>query len=267
MLASALRRWAARRRLATGCDGVAVRLYEIHARHSVFRERVVKARALVATMPKDTIVCSSWGKDSGVLVSLALRAGIRNVAHLRSPYELPGWEPVRDWAVANGAIVHDVPTARTLDEYVSWLQAHGLHYERETLLTARKAAKRDELLDWVDAHGFTSQLLGMRADESKGRKACFRVRGLRYPAHGLDVCNPFGWWTTRDVWAYLVSEGVPWHRLYDCETHGETRETLRNGGWLSVHGSNDARIPWLREHFPEQYRALRERFPQVSGIG
>jgi hypothetical protein len=48
---------------------------------------------------------------------------------------------------------------------------------------------------------------------------------------------------------------------------GETRETLRNGGWLSVHGCNDARVPWLRQHYPDEYRRLREEFPQVGRLG
>lgn len=236
---------------------------------AAFRRKLDRARAeiMAATRTGRYVVSSSWGKDSCALVHLALTVcGPVDVAHLRSPYELPGGEDVVQW-FAERVRVHTVPTSRTLDEYVAWLQSHGLHYERDALLARGKARKADELVEWVLSRGYDTQLLGMRAAESKGRRQCFRVRGLTYPARGLTVCNPLGWWTARDVWAYLVSHDVPWHPLYDRETHGQSRETLRNAGWLSVHGAEDARIAWLRQHYPEQYRQLAERLPQVRRLG
>lgn len=243
--------------------------YELWSKTGAFRRKLSAAHECIATATRERfVVCSSWGKDSCALLGLVLDVvgdGFP-VVHLRSPYELPGYEHVVE-SFSRRCHVHTVDTSKTLTEYVSWLQRHGLHYEREQARESGKRGKRDELLEWVRSSGYSVQLLGMRAEESKGRRQCFRARGLTYPAHGLTVCNPIGWWTTRDVWAYLVSRGIPWHRLYDCETHGETRETLRNGGWLSVHGCNDARIPWLRRHFPEQYRALRDAFPQIRRLG
>jgi phosphoadenosine phosphosulfate reductase len=247
-----------------------LREYATHARTVALRRKVELARQEIEREIAGGrfVVCSSWGKDSCALVSLVQSvAGTGfDVAHLESPYELPGYDRVLEWFRAR-CVVHTIPAQRTLAEYVEWLQRHGLGYERDKLLDARKASKRDELTEWIRDRGFVLQLLGMRAQESKGRRQCFRFRGLSYDAHGLRVSNPIGWWTARDVWSYLVSRDVPWHPLYDAETHGETRETLRNGGWLSVHGCNDARVPWLRAHYPEEYRALRGAFPQVTRLG
>jgi phosphoadenosine phosphosulfate reductase len=247
-----------------------LREYRAWALTQAFRRKLATAydeiRSAIASYR--FVACSSWGKDSCAMLGLTMDVvgdGF-DVVHLRSPYELPGHEHVVDW-FASRCNVHTVDTTKTLTDYLEWLQRHGLHYEREGQRARGKSGKRDELLEWVRSRGYTVQVLGMRADESKGRRQCFRARGLTYQAHGLTVCNPIGWWTTRDVWAYLVSRGIPWHRLYDCETHSETRETLRNGGWLSVHGCNDARVPWLRRHFPEQYRALRDAFPGVRRLG
>lgn len=248
-----------------------LREYATWARTLAHRRKVDRARRelVASTMGKRAVVCSSWGKDSCALVALCSSVfgpGF-DVVHLRSPYELPGHERVTDW-FADRCQMHTVDTRKSLGEYVDWLREHGLHYERDNapLLSRGKQAKRDDMLEWILARGYTHQVLGMRAEESKARRQCFRARGLTYRAHGLTVCNPIGWWTTRDVWAYLVDRGIPWHPLYDCESHGETRETLRNGGWLSVHGCNDARVPWLREHYPDQYRQLRDAFPQVTRL-
>ncbi len=249
-----------------------IRRYEVLAKTVAFQRRLYHAKLEIesATRHHDHwVVSSSWGKDSCALVALIAETvgpGFEAV-HLRSPYELPGYEHVLEWFAAR-CVIHTVETARTLAEYVEWLQAHGLGYERDRAQGAGKARKVDEMLAWVRERGFGLQFLGMRAAESKARKTCFRVRGLTYPAHGLVVSNPIGWWSTSDVWAYLVSRGVPWHRLYDCETHGVTREQIRNAGWLTVVGDQtDWRIPWLRQHFPEQYRELRRLFPRVGLLG
>jgi phosphoadenosine phosphosulfate reductase len=244
-----------------------LRGYLVIARTQLHRRKVSQAMAEIDRSMRQHdrfIVCSSWGKDSCALVSLVLTVcgpGF-DVAHLQSPYELPGNESTLEWFGARCAI-HTLPTERTLGDYISWLQTHGLHYERERQCNLGKTSKRDELVEWVRKHGYSLQILGMRAQESKGRRSCFRARGLTYQAHGLTVCNPIGWWSNKDVWAYLVSREIPWHPLYDCETHGETRETLRNGGWLSVHGCNDARGPWLRAHFPDEWRRLIDAFPRM----
>lgn len=244
-----------------------LREYETHAKTLAFQRRLAAAqieisRAIGGGAP--WLVSSSWGKDSCALVGLASEVvGARfEAAHLRSPYELPGYERVLEWA-RERCTIHTVDSTRTLTEYVAWLSEHGLGYERETQQSAGKQAKADQLIDWVRGNGYAVQLLGMRADESKARRKCFQVRGLTYRAHGLTVSNPLGWWTSRDVWAYLVSRGIPWHPLYDATTHGYTREQLRNSGWLTVTNFDDGRTAWLRQHYPEQWRALAAEFPQV----
>jgi 3'-phosphoadenosine 5'-phosphosulfate sulfotransferase (PAPS reductase)/FAD synthetase len=249
-----------------------LRQYEAHAKTVSFQRKLYRARLEIeAAVRKHAswIVSSSWGKDSCALaglVSETVGPGF-DVAHLQSPYELPGCERVTEWFGAR-CVVHTIYTVRTLTDYVAWLQAHGLGIDRDKLKSAGKQRKTDELVVWVTSNGYTLQMLGMRADESKARRTCFRVRGLTYEAHGLTVSNPLGWWSTADVWSYLVSREIPWHPLYDCETHGVTREQIRNSGWLTVASdATDWRIPWLRRHYPEQYRALTDAFPRVRQLG
>ncbi len=241
-----------------------MREYEAWSKTNAFRRKLDGARAEIAKLTGHFVVSSSWGKDSCALVGLVseVRGERFDTVHLRSPYELPGSESVLDWAsgICNP---HTIATSRTLGDYLAWLSEHGLGYEREITKNSGKALKVDELLTWVRERHYTTQLLGMRAEESKARRMCFRVRGLTYPAHGMLMSNPIGWWTARDVWAYLVSRGIPWHPLYDATTHGYTREQLRNAGWLSVAAHDDGRTAWLRAHYPEQWRQLAAAFPQV----
>lgn len=241
--------------------------YLVHAQLRGHRERVERARDEFrrAAALGPVVVATSWGKDSVALADLALETlGPVPLLHLASSYRLPGWEPVAAHFVAR-TIVHEVEPRRSLAETIAWLREVGLGYERERPQAAVQALKKDPGAEWCLKHGFAVQALGMRAEESKGRRACFRARTPTYQlARGLWVTNPLAWWSTVDVWAYIAARELPYHRLYDLETHGYTREEHRNTGWLTTIDAGRGRLGWLRAHFPEQYRALAREFPQVE---
>ena len=239
--------------------------YLAHASTNTFKRHVEFAIREVekASRIGNAIVSTSWGKDSVALCHLAM--GLPMV-HLQSPYELPGGEHVVQWFRDNGAEIVTLQTRKNLYDYLAWLKEYGLGYERESHAKVGRARKAGELSEWASASGYTVQLLGMRADESAVRRRVFRSKGVTYRrADGNWISNPLAWWTVQDVWAYLVLNDLPWHRLYDCETHGISRERLRNCGWLTVQGDvTDWRIPWLRKHFSGEYERLVEHFPRVG---
>lgn len=242
--------------------------YLAHSKTITFHRHVDFALREVekASRSGNAIVSTSWGKDSVALCHLAL--GLPMV-HLQSPYELPGGEHVVQWFIDNGAEIHTVRTRKSLQEYIDWLREFGLGYERESHAKVGRTRKASEVTVWATEHGYDVNLLGMRAEESAIRRRLFRKRGATYQR--VDerwISNPLAWWSVRDVWAYLVSRDLPWHRLYDCESFGVTREKLRNCGWLTVQGDiTDWRIPWLRRHFPDEFERLSEHFPRVGLIG
>lgn len=215
------------------------------------------------------VVCSSWGKDSVALCDLACeRWGRATIMHLASPYRLPGWERVAEHFAARANVV-EVPAARTLDEYVAWCRDIGLPHERRRAAQARVVGeiKRDRGSEWAREHGFVGQVLGLRVAEHGPRAIVLRQRGPLYQIvdGSWRVC-PLMRWQDRDVWAHIASRGLPYHALYDRETHGQTRESLRNLGWLSTDGAERGRLVWLRAHYPEQYAMLAREFPQVRLI-
>lgn len=239
-----------------------MREYLEHAQSAGFARKLERAMAELRALTCP-VVYVSWGKDSVACLDLAVQAcGRVEAVHLASPYELPGNDEIIAWA-RSVADVHVVESGKSLAETVEWLRTIGLAYERRADHKAGVRRKTDRGLAWMRENARSTQVLGMRAEESRGRKTCFRVRGLTYQAHGLTVCNPIGWWSSRDVWAHIESRGLPYNRrIYDAETHGFRREELRNGGWLTL--NDPTRVTWLRKHFPEQYRILVQEFPQVA---
>lgn len=242
--------------------------YAMLAATPSFRRKVIMACDMLESVP-DVLISSSWGKDSVVLVDLALHAGHRDTLYLAFPHPLPGTQEVMDAFAQRGAIIH-VDAGLDLDSYIEYLRSVGLPHERTRSQQGRAVSqlKKDRGVEWAKEHGFSTVALGMRAAESQTRAKLFRFRGTCYEAKGLRWLNPLAYWSHVDIWTYIASRELPYnHRIYDAETHGETRETIRNTGWLSTDGALDrGRIGWLRYHFPDQYRALCEHFPEMRTL-
>jgi phosphoadenosine phosphosulfate reductase len=61
--------------------------------------------------------------------------------------------------------------------------------------------------------GYDAWITAIRADQSSHRASASVVG--KDPKFGLVKVNPLLTWTKRDVWAYIVTHGVPYNRLYD----------------------------------------------------
>lgn len=237
------------------------------------RRRVERARDIIADAARrdpPIAVMTSWGKDSVALCDIVLSTvGRVPLVHLGSPYALPGYDETITHFAARADIVTR-EASRSLAEYIEWCQRIGLPHERER--GAHKRAVQTIKGDVGDAlaeeHGWSTLALGMRIDEGGPRAILMRKRGPTYAvASGVVKTNPLAYWETRDVWAHIVANDLPYNRaIYDAETHGQTRETLRNTGWLSTDGAHDGRLVWLRAHFPAQWEALADAFPHITTL-
>lgn len=242
------------------------------AQTQAFGRRVEQARrALLRLPPGPVCVSTSWGKDSIVLCDLAidvLGADRVTLVHLGSPYELPGYEPTTAHFTARAPVV-TLESGRTYEDVVAWLRVIGLDHERETKHAQQRGqkAKKERMRAWMEEHGVTSQAMGLRAEESATRRGLFQGRGLTYRTRdGVTTACPLGWWTGLDVWAWIASRSLPYHRLYDAETDGYDRTTARNTGSLTTVGAGTGRLQWLRRHFRAEWERLVAEFPQVLAM-
>lgn len=244
--------------------------YALRAKLSAYKRRVDKARDVFrqAAAVGPLVVSVSFGKDSVAMADLALET-LGAVPFCTMPIvkdPLPGGEHVLEY-FRGRTMVHEIVSE---PGDVPWCQVGQMEHERSRSQQhgTIDRVKRIPGRTWARANGFRVQCLGLRAEESKGRRANARFHGLVYPVDdgSLYVATPIAWWTAADVWARIAERDLPYHSLYDRETHGQTRETLRNTGWLDTSGAHDGRIAWLRHHYPEQYRMLVAEFPRVAQL-
>ncbi len=246
-----------------------LREYEVLAKTRAFARHVDTAKRIVerAYSLGEFAASSSWGKDSVAMCGLIYEVvGRHQIFHMASPYGLPGYEEtVRHFS--ERCDITTLNAKRTLAEYIEMCRNIGLPHERTRVRqkSVVKDIKRDPGQTYAEENGLNVIALGMRMTEKGPREKMLKAKGPTYRLRsGTWRTNPLAYWTSKDVWSFIVSRGLPYnHRIYDAETHGFTRENIRNTGWLSTDSAENGRISWLKEHFPEQYGHLVAEFPHL----
>ena len=220
---------------------------------------------------RDPVLLYSIGKDSSVLLHLALKAfapaGLPfPVMHVDTSWKVQEMIAFRDKRVAELGLDLRISTneeART--EGVSPF-SHGTHeYTRIMKTVALRAG--------IDRYGFDAAIGGARRDEERSR-AKERIFSLREPGHRWDprkqrpefwrTANttlsegqsmrvfPLSNWTELDVWRYIQREAIDIPTLYFAK---ERPVVERDGALIMV---DDDRFP-LRDGEVVQMRSVRFR--------
>jgi 3'-phosphoadenosine 5'-phosphosulfate sulfotransferase (PAPS reductase)/FAD synthetase len=102
-------------------------------------------------------------------------------------------------------------------------------------------------------HSLTTRVMGIRADESKGRRASLSTHGPHhtYPDGTHRLC-PIDLWSAMDCFAYCDAHSLPVLDIYrKVGRHARSGLIGRNG---EAHG----RMSYLRRHFPAAWRHARD---------
>lgn len=112
--------------------------------------------------------------------------------------------------------------------------------------------------------------LGLRAEESAGRRAHRARRGLLYEVKsrpGLRRCMPIGDWKGIDVYAYAEAHGIELLHVYRCigflEEHRRNPALIRKSWWLPGKQARHGQAAWLRRYYPSLFEKFRRWFPDA----
>lgn len=120
---------------------------------------------------------------------------------------------------------------------------------------------------FVEDHNLSVIAMGLRAEESAGRRMSAYRRGELYQvASGLWHLCPLARWTHDDVWAYIASRGLRYNVAYDRMAElGIPRERWRVSALLGMCGAATlGRYAYLRQIDPELWRRLSAEFPKIA---
>lgn len=249
----------------------ALSAYRPIALSCAYRARVLESLRMLEELPKlgACVVSTSWGKDSVVMMDLARRAwSDLHLLHLEDPFEYPGYEKVREFFLS-GSRYHEI-TNQSREKILAEFCERGLWHDQDPKAQQAQVDREDKdfLQCFAEDHGYQVVLVGLRSEENqRTRGVMLRSRGATFQRRsGLWQAHPLADWTARDIWAYICERKLPYNRkLYDAETHGRTRESIRNTAYVYTYGAaNHGTCAWLRHHFPDQWLDLCREFPEMT---
>ncbi|MFM8750591.1 sulfate adenylyltransferase subunit CysD [Rhabdaerophilum sp.] len=233
-------------------------------------EAIFILREVAATAEKPVLLYSI-GKDSAVLLHLALKAFYPG----KLPFPLLHVDTT--WKFREMISFRDETARRLGVDLLVHTNQEGLKAGINPIASGSQVhtdvMKTVALKQALDLHGFDAAFGGARRDEEKSR-AKERVFSLRSPGHRWDPKNqrpepwnlfntrkkqgesfrvfPLSNWTEADVWAYIALENIPVVPLY----FAKERAVVRRGGTLIMR--DDDRLPLLPGEVPEM-RKVRFR--------
>jgi len=233
-------------------------------------EAIFILREVAATAEKPVLLYSI-GKDSAVLLHLALKAFYPG----KLPFPLLHVDTT--WKFREMIAFRDETAKRLGLDFIVHINEEGVKAGINPIASGSQVhtdvMKTAALKQALDLHGFDAAFGGARRDEEKSR-AKERVFSLRSPGHRWDPKNqrpepwnlfntrkkqgesfrvfPLSNWTEADVWSYIALENIPVVPLY----FAKERPVVRRGGTLIMR--DDDRLPLLPGEVPEM-RKVRFR--------
>jgi sulfate adenylyltransferase subunit 2 len=225
----------------------------------------------VAAELKKPVMLYSIGKDSSVLLQLAIKA------FHPAPLPFPLLHVDTTWKFREMIAFRDATARRLHLDLIVHVNEEGLRRGINPIASGSALhtdiMKTQALKQALDKHAFDAALGGARRDEEKSR-AKERVFSFRSAGHGWDPRQqrpelwnlyntrirpsesirvfPLSNWTELDVWKYIRCENIPVVPLY----FAKERPVVARGGTLIM--VDDERLPLERGEEP-QLRRVRFR--------
>ena len=103
-------------------------------------------------------------------------------------------------------------------------------------------------------------------DDSRHARKMNALRGpvFKYKRDGLWGCQPIVEWRYNDVWAYIVSNNIPYCRTYD-KMWDMPEADQRISYWAGETKRTYGRWAWLKRNYPDLFNKLAAQIPEVRG--
>lgn len=236
-----------------------------HSKTTFFQKRLDAAKKIVEGFYKKhpkALLSWSLGKDSTAMIHLVrVECEIDSdvFCMMNDDIDFPGsLEYMRE---IETKLNFECFQLRTNVSVVDWISKNGVsdpcsdfHSKSSKIMYEAFFLPIEEYMKSLSVPGI---YLGLRSEESKGRRLNRRARGASYlKKNGEAVCTPIVDWKGKDVYAYLFSRGIePFHVYRCCGFYGDP-SMIRLDGWLPGEFAAQGEVSWLRHYYPSLYRRL-----------
>lgn len=238
--------------------------FTLHARLRQYRWRVQQARDAITdwlSRCSNPYVSFSGGKDSSVVLHL-----VRSLA----PYTpCVYWDA--DCCFPEVSALIDATTNCTrypTDEpFLDTLARYGLFSDGDIDRATMQSTVYGPVERWTRDGAFDGAAYGLRQDESRGRRMMGRQRGAVFFSERYQVwqCQPVTTWSYDDIWAYIVTNDVPYAGTYDRMWDMPEREQ-RVSYWAGETNRTHGRWVWLKRNYPDLWNRLCTIIPEARSF-
>lgn len=223
-------------------------MFEGWAKLPHFRQKVARSQEIIqqALAIGQSYCAISWGKDSTVLLHMVQQFYPNILAAYHAHVE-------RDM----------------ISNYSEVISAYTGKFSTNLLLIETTQADGNIGVA-MDLHrNYPVCFLGLRAEESINRRRSLKSYGLTHQyttgnlAGSYRVC-PLGWWGWRDIWAYIVTNKLPYLKAYDQVDFGahDSRTTCHISKTTNKQ-RQATRLESFKTLSPEYYNYLRVNYPEM----
>lgn len=254
---------------------------ELYMLHSALPSYKRKLQASLDLLQKAKNMGGKWcvsystGKDSTVLLDLAYQVFGKELIVLHQSYgktDLPGTVELFEKAKRKYPLKFIVNQAPSNLEV---LEKAGGFFDKPTTKQQKEAWKWWREQGWEKADemardaGVTGNIVGLRAQESRARKISISVHGTFFynKKQQMHQCRPLAYWNSRDIWAYIISNELEYHPVYDFARNEEERGRIRNELTL-IRGmetlSERGLLAETRMRYPEFIEEIIQEYPELK---
>jgi phosphoadenosine phosphosulfate reductase len=242
--------------------------YLLHSQMRQFKNKVQQSKEIIKKALEITekwVISCSFGKDSIVLLDLVYHIKPCKVIMSDSGYQLPETYKTREEVEKKFKFKTLIlPQLMPFEQFLKEFGLPGINRTEAQHKKVVEATKKHRLDDFAKENGAKGIFWGLRAEESRGRKMLLGKHHTYYNnSRDTWFSAPLYNWTANDIWAYIISNDLPYPEFYDYQDCGKTRDWIRNTSWTSTDGANEGRIIWLKKHYPQLYLRLEKEFPEI----
>ena len=245
-------------------------MYLFHAQTQTFEKKVNLAKAVIQEfwgMGMKSTVNVSGGKDSTAMMHLAWTLDptvlcVSEKDDMDFPEEIPFMLDLQERYHLNLDII--TPSVSLWSQIENFDVTEDLHSKGTEF---SDTYFYDLLKEYQAKNHIKGVMLGLRAQESKGRRYNFLKRGHIYWNETWQhwVCQPLATWTTTDVFAYLFSNEIPILDVYFKNKFAEP-EMIRKSWVLPSARASQGQAVWLKYYYPEIFYRLAKIQPSLRGF-
>jgi 3'-phosphoadenosine 5'-phosphosulfate sulfotransferase (PAPS reductase)/FAD synthetase len=117
----------------------------------------------------------------------------------------------------------------------------------------------------MDEYEINAVILGLRVEESRGRRINYFLRGDEYYNRREKnvVLQPLGLWSVKDVFFYMALENIPKHPVYNKLKKFKEKKQIRLNTPLTLDFTSEGDIGILKHVYPKTFNRYAEILPHI----